>query len=140
MPNTDPTPKQPTPSCWPEPITLAQFQEYTPEKFELVDGYLFGGKDDNEARLKLLRILLINCGLDAAAGVCRMEDWREAGEHAFPEFIDDLVAQYSLGRAESAHIERLERERWLREDLEGIETMRPELPITERVVHLTINM
>ena len=67
MSNTDATTSGPEPRCSPQPITPEEYQAGMPEKVELVDGYIFG-KDQQEARLKLLRILLTNCRLEALAG------------------------------------------------------------------------
>lgn len=91
MPHIDSTPELPRPRWWPEPITLEQFIEYTPEKFELVGGYLFDDKDAPQARLQLLHILLTNCGLEAAAMLCRKDDWREAAERVFPDFYEGIL-------------------------------------------------
>jgi hypothetical protein len=72
----------PSPRPWPEPITGEQFERYTPEKFELVQGYLFDGPESEEQRLHLLALLLTNCGLEAAAMMCDADDWREAADRA----------------------------------------------------------
>ena len=78
--------ERPEPRWWPEPITEEEYQQFTPEKFELVAGYLFDGPDSDDRRLDLLALLLKNCGLEAAAFLCSKEDWREAAERVFPDF------------------------------------------------------
>ena len=67
---------------WPEPITLEQYQRYTPEKLELVEGYLIDGPDATEVREKLLALLLTNVGLETAVTLAYKEDWREAIERS----------------------------------------------------------
>ena len=80
------TPELPEPRWWPEPITLEQYMAFTPEKLELVKGYLIDGPDDPEARLQLLALLLANCGLEAAVALAGKDDWREAIDHNFLDF------------------------------------------------------
>ena len=41
---------------WPEPITMLQYERYTPEKLELVEGYLIDGPEATEARERLLAL------------------------------------------------------------------------------------
>ena len=74
--------ERPHPRPWPEPITAEQYQQYIPEKLELVDGYLIDGPDSTEARDKLLALLLTNVGLEAAVMLADKEDWREAIERS----------------------------------------------------------
>jgi len=62
----------------PMPLNSAQFFELTPEKFELVEGYLFDPPHINETRLKLLSLLLINVGLKEAVQLAPEERWKEA--------------------------------------------------------------
>ncbi len=68
----------PHPRRWPEPITLEQYTAFTPEKLELVKGYLIAGPDDTQDRLNLLALLLANCGLEEAVNLASPEDWRDA--------------------------------------------------------------
>ncbi|MFQ6119477.1 MAG: hypothetical protein ACE5KE_06280, partial [Methanosarcinales archaeon] len=62
----------------PRPLNYDQFFELTPEKFELVEGYLFDPPHLNETRLKLLSLLLINVGLKEAVQLAPEERWKEA--------------------------------------------------------------
>ncbi len=80
------TPDLPRPRWWPEPITLEQYIAFTPEKLELVRGYLIEGPDTTEERLQLLALLLTNCGLEAAVALASKDDWREAIDHNFHDF------------------------------------------------------
>jgi len=50
----------------PRRITLEQYEAFTPEKLELIEGFLIDGPKYNEERRALLRLLLVNEGLDAA--------------------------------------------------------------------------
>jgi|SRR5688572_22000486 len=134
----DPRPEEPTPRRGPQPITLEQFQEFTPEKFELVGGYLFAGKDSPEARVDLLRILLTNCGLTAAAMMCDKDDWRAAGEAAFPDFYEGMFDE-EMGEIDDVTVEGWDGENWVshpsREEATSAEPTQD-----ARVVHFTINM
>ncbi len=80
------TPDRPDPRWWPEPITAEQYFAFTPEKLELVRGYLLDGPESTEARLHLLALLLTNCGLEAAVGLAEKFQWREAIDHNFSDF------------------------------------------------------
>ena len=75
--------ERPEPRWWPEPITLEEYEAFTPEKIEVVKGYLLGGPEDNARRLDLLALLLKNCGLEAAAFLSPRADWREATARVF---------------------------------------------------------
>ena len=70
---------------WPEPLTLEQYQRYTPEKLELIEGYLIDGPESTEAREQLLALLLTNVGLEAAVQLAYREDWLEAIERSFSD-------------------------------------------------------
>ncbi len=76
-------PDLPVPRWWPAPITLEQYRAFTPEKLELVRGYLIAGAETTEARLHLLALLLANCGLEQAVTLASPEDWREALERSY---------------------------------------------------------
>ncbi len=80
------TPDLPHPRRWPEPITLEQYAAFTPDKLELVRGYLISGPEDPEERLHLLALLLANCGLEEAVKLARPEDWRDAVERSWGEW------------------------------------------------------
>ncbi len=77
------TPDLPRPYWWPQPITAEQYLAFTPEKLELVQGYLLAGPQDPEARLNLLALLLTNCGLEQAVQLASPEHWREALDHSY---------------------------------------------------------
>lgn len=79
-------PDLPVPRWWPAPITIEQYLAFTPEKLELIDGYLIGGPETPEARLHLLALLLSNCGLEAAVRLAPPDDWREALERSYPDW------------------------------------------------------
>lgn len=70
----------PRPCWWPEPITAEQYEAFTPEKLELVSGYLIDGPDSAEERNHLLALLLRNCGLDRAVRLADPVLWKEALE------------------------------------------------------------
>jgi hypothetical protein len=73
----------PEPFCAPAPITLEQYCAYTPEKLELVRGYLIAGPESPEGRIDLLAVLLRNCGLEVAVRLADPAEWREALERQF---------------------------------------------------------
>ena len=76
----------PEPHWWPEPITPEQYAAFTPEKLELIDGYLTAGPEPNEARLRLLALLLTNCGLEDAVTLASPEHWREAMDRSYGDW------------------------------------------------------
>jgi hypothetical protein len=65
----------PIPDLEPRAITLAEYQAHTPEKFELLGGYLFDTARHPEARRRLLRLLLVNVGLLDAVSLAPEEGW-----------------------------------------------------------------
>lgn len=71
---------------WPEPITAEQYQAFTPEKLELVSGYLIDGPASNQSRLELLALLLTNCGLEEVVTLADPEHWREAMERSYGDW------------------------------------------------------
>jgi hypothetical protein len=73
----------PEPRRWPQPITADQHRVLTPEKLELIEGYVVDGPEDNSARLKLLSLLLTNCGLEEAVLLASPEDWRSSLERSY---------------------------------------------------------
>lgn len=73
----------PTPGLEPRAITLEEFHAHTPEKVELLGGFLFGPADDLDARRRLLNLLLVNVGLLEAVKLGPEERWREALERAY---------------------------------------------------------
>jgi hypothetical protein len=62
---------------------LRSTTDYTPEKFELIDGYLFLPGEYPELRLQLLKLLLVNVGLREAVRLAPEQRWREALERAY---------------------------------------------------------
>ena len=71
------------PGLEPRPITLEEYHAHTPEKFELLGGYLFSPADDLDARRGLLNLLLVNVGLLEAVRLVSEERWREALERVY---------------------------------------------------------
>jgi len=71
------------PDLKPRAITLEEYLAQTPEKFELLGGYLFSPADDPEARRRLLGLLLINVGLLDAVRLAPEERWQEALERVY---------------------------------------------------------
>ena len=60
------------------PITMEQYESFTPEKLELIEGYLIDGPGYPEQRRDLLALLLTNEGLIEAVRLAPEERWREA--------------------------------------------------------------
>jgi hypothetical protein len=56
---------------------MAQYLAFTPEKLELLGGYLIDGADWHEQRRDLLQLLLTNEGLAAAVRLAPEAAWRE---------------------------------------------------------------
>ena len=69
---------RPMPDLDPRPITMEQYESFTPEKLELIGGYLIDGPDYPEQRRDLLALLLTNEGLIEAVSLVPAERWREA--------------------------------------------------------------
>ena len=68
----------PIPDLQARAIDVDEFRAYTPEKLELVEGYLFDTRDHAESRHRLLRLLLVNVGLLDALRLAPEGRWREA--------------------------------------------------------------
>lgn len=68
----------PPPDLEPRPITMDQYYAYAPEKFELLEGYLFLPADYPELRRQLLKLLLVNVGLLEVVRSAPEARWREA--------------------------------------------------------------
>ena len=68
----------PLPDLEPRAITMGEYHAHTPEKFELLGGYLFDTAAYPEARRRLLGLLLVNVGLLDAVRLAPEEGWREA--------------------------------------------------------------
>ena len=71
------------PDLEPRPITMEEYYAYGPERFELLEGYLFHGPRFPEARLRLLQLLLVNVGLTEAVRLAPEARWREAIRHVY---------------------------------------------------------
>lgn len=73
------TPSQlPIPDLEGRPINVEDFRANTPEKLELLDGYLFDTPEHAESRRQFLGLLLVNVGLLEAVRLVPEERWREA--------------------------------------------------------------
>ena len=78
----------PIPDLEPQPVTYEEFLELVPEKFELVDGYLFDPPHRHLWRERLLGLLLTNEGLVRTVRLAPLERWREALRQAYGERIE----------------------------------------------------
>lgn len=74
---------RPVPGLEPRPITMDEYESFTPEKLELWEGYLIHAPDWHEARRDLLLLLLVNEGLREAVRLAPAELWREALRSAY---------------------------------------------------------
>ena len=75
----------PIPDLEPRRLTLDEYTELTPEKLELVGGYLIDDRDWPEPRLRLLSALLANTGLVKVVKMAPRERWLEALVRAYGE-------------------------------------------------------
>lgn len=73
----------PIPDLEPRAIGLEQYHAHTPEKFELLEGYLFDTAEYPEVRRQLLGLLLVNVGLLDAVRLAPEERWREALQRVY---------------------------------------------------------
>ena len=73
----------PMPELEPRPISLEEYQALTPEKLELLRGYLIAPADEPEERRRLLALLLVNVGLVEAVKLAPPARWREALDRAY---------------------------------------------------------
>lgn len=73
----------PLPGLEPRPITLDEYHAFTPEKLELLSGYLIAPPDWPEERRRLLALLLANMGLVEAVKLAPEARWRQALERAY---------------------------------------------------------
>jgi hypothetical protein len=69
---------RPVPDLQPQRINIDQYMELTPEKLELLGGYLIDEEHEHEQRRDLLLLLLTNEGLETAVRLAPAERWREA--------------------------------------------------------------
>jgi len=67
----------------PRPITMQEYHSYSPEKLELIGGYLINGAANPEERRGLLGLLLVNVGLIDAVRLAPEKLWREAMERVY---------------------------------------------------------
>lgn len=70
--------ERPVPDLQPRRITMDQYQELTPEKLELWQGYLISPPDEPAERRDLLSLLLVNEGLLQAVRLAPPDRWRAA--------------------------------------------------------------
>jgi len=63
-------------------IDVEEFRANTPEKLELLRGYLFDVAEQPDARRRLLALLLVNMGLREAIRLAPADRWREALDSA----------------------------------------------------------
>jgi hypothetical protein len=73
------------PGLEPQRINLEQYMALTPEKLELIEGYLIAPPDWRDERQDLLLLLLTNEGLEAAVRLAPAERWREAIRKVYGE-------------------------------------------------------
>ena len=66
------------PDIEPRPITIDEYESFTPEKLELIGGYLIDWPDHLEQGRDLLALLLTNEGLIEAVRLGPAERWRDA--------------------------------------------------------------
>lgn len=64
-------------------INVEEYRARTPEKLELVAGYLFDRAEHPEARHRLLNLLLVNVGLLETVRLAPEDRWREALERLY---------------------------------------------------------
>ena len=65
------------------PVTLEEYRAFTPEKLELLSGYLIAPPDEPEERRRLLMLLLVNVGLVETLKLVPEARWREALDRAY---------------------------------------------------------
>lgn len=73
----------PVPHLEPRTIDVQEFRTNTPEKFELLGGYLFDTAEHPDSRRRLLALLLVNVGLLEVVRLAPQESWLEALERAY---------------------------------------------------------
>lgn len=80
--------EHPVPDLEPRPITLDEYRTLTPEKLELLSGYLIAPANSSEERRRLLTALLLNVGLVAAVKLAPEQSWRDALNRAYGQTAD----------------------------------------------------
>ena len=68
----------PVPDLDPQALTADQYFAFTPEKLELIQGYLIDARESPEQRMQLLALLLLNVGLVEAVKLAPRTRWLEA--------------------------------------------------------------
>ena len=71
------------PGLAPRAITLQEYFENTPEKLEVIDGYLIAGPDEPAPRRRLLALLLANTGLADTVRLAPRASWLDALARAY---------------------------------------------------------
>lgn len=74
---------RPVPDLEPKPISMDQYYSFSPEKIELIEGFLFHGPEGHEERRDMLELLLTNEGLQEAVRLAPVGLWREALRRAY---------------------------------------------------------
>ncbi|HJU05886.1 MAG TPA: hypothetical protein VJ692_12115 [Nitrospiraceae bacterium] len=59
-------------------LTREEYDALTPERLELLDGFLCGGQEDHDDRMSLLKALAINEGLLTLVRLAPPGKWHEA--------------------------------------------------------------
>ncbi|MEX2156193.1 MAG: hypothetical protein WD773_05080 [Gemmatimonadales bacterium] len=73
----------PVPDLHPRGIDIQEYHANTPEKFELLEGYLFDTAEHLESRRRLLALLLVNVGLLEAVRLVPKDLWLDAIDHVY---------------------------------------------------------
>lgn len=93
---TNPQPPLPQPQLEPTGITFDQYEEFTPEKLELWDGYLgYGGQNQLGFHLAVLR----NMGLLTAIRHTELSLWIETLDCYLKEKLETVSAQPEVAEA-----------------------------------------
>ncbi|WP_427157165.1 hypothetical protein ACQFX9_17150 [Aliinostoc sp. HNIBRCY26] len=93
---TNSQPPLPQPQLEPAGITFEQYEEFTPEKLELWNGYLgYGGQDQLGFHLAVLR----NMGLLTAVHHTQLSLWIEALERHLKERLETINNQPETAEA-----------------------------------------
>ncbi|NEU84062.1 hypothetical protein [Nostoc sp. UIC 10630] len=93
---TNSQPPLPQPQLEPVGITFDQYEEFTPEKLELWDGYLgYGGQNQLGFHLAVLR----NMGLLTALRHTELSLWIEALDRHLKEKLESVSAQPEVAQA-----------------------------------------
>lgn len=85
MDEPQPTVERPVPDLARRRINIHEYHAFTPEKLELIEGYLVHGPDYPDERRDLLMLLLVNQGLIEAVRLAPAERWREALRQVYGE-------------------------------------------------------